>query len=941
MKKLTLLLVLLMLVLFAYANDLDCVSVAIDPNITPTVGIPVPCVVTVHNNGTNLQTGFQVKLFHGADIEVGTATGFNLAPGVSWEYYINWTPDTAGPDTLYGKVFLTGDENPANDQSPDLNVTVLPAGLVGVNVGSGNQQALVPVNMYYRTSLFETIYLSSEMNVCGLITTLRFYNNFSTNIPASPTVIWLGETAQTDLSSGWILANQLTQVFGGPVDYPSGVNAITIPLTTPFVYNGGNLVLLVHRPWDDDYYSSMDIFRAQTVGNSRSLTVFNDNTSINPDSPPTTGTTGQFPQTTFFISVLGTGSLSGTVTAGGIPVEGATVWLADDPHTTLTDAQGHYNFPYIRSGSYNTTAEKTGYTSATHTVDINDGLATTQNFSLTQFAQVTVSGRVLSTNAPTVGIANAEVSLSGYAPYQTVSDDQGLFTFPSVYGSNAYTLHIEAAGYQDFSQDFNLGSVNAWVGDFYLNEIAYPPRNVTATESGSNISLTWDAPSAAQEGWLHYDNGENFNSFGTAGSLSFDVAIRYPASVLAPYAGASLQAVKIWPAQGGNFSVRVWTGGDAANPGEMVVDQPIIPILNSYNTIMLNEPVYITGTEELWFGFLCDVTGVNPAYAGVDPGPAVNGFSNMIYWQGNWTTLLAVNSYCDFNWNIQGYVGLDVPEGLAPLTLIKSEGQSWQNDPGAGPERITAYKVWRLLQGQENNEAGWTSLTPNPIIETSFQDSSWSALPDGTYLWAVKAIYLNNVLSDPVFSNPLTKTTQVGSIAGIVRNMQNLPIINATISCGSVTATTNSTGAYSMMVDAGTHSISASHAGYQTATYDGIVVLTGETTHVNFQLLTNSPNDDPNGIPLVTDLTGISPNPFRTGTSVSYALKESAPLSIDIYNLRGQLVRQIVHANTPAGYHSVDWDGKDASGNAVSVGVYFCRMSAGKETFTRRLVLLK
>ena len=110
-----------------------------------------------------------------------------------------------------------------------------------------------------------------------------------------------------------------------------------------------------------------------------------------------------------------------------------------------------------------------------------------------------------------------------------------------------------------------------------------------------------------------------------AGSANFEVAARFPADSLAAYAGGYLQAVKIWPAMGGNFVVHIWLGGNALGPGPLVLSQPIIPVLNTWNTIMLNTPILITGNEELWIGYLCDNTGTNPAYAGFDEGPAVDG----------------------------------------------------------------------------------------------------------------------------------------------------------------------------------------------------------------------------------------------------------------------------------------------------------------------------
>jgi hypothetical protein len=73
----------------------------------------------------------------------------------------------------------------------------------------------------------------------------------------------LGETTQTELTA-YIPSTQLTLVFDGTVSYPSGENIINIPLTTPYNYFGGNLVMMVNRPMDTGYFSSSDNFYCQT-----------------------------------------------------------------------------------------------------------------------------------------------------------------------------------------------------------------------------------------------------------------------------------------------------------------------------------------------------------------------------------------------------------------------------------------------------------------------------------------------------------------------------------------------------------------------------------------------------------------------------------------------------------------------------------------------------
>ncbi len=64
------------------------------------------------------------------------------------------------------------------------------------------------------------------------------------------------------------------------------------------------------------------------------------------------------------------------------------------------------------------------------------------------------------------------------------------------------------------------------------------------------------------------------------------------------------------------------------------------------------------------------VTGGYPA--GCDAGPAVDGFGNMMYFGGSWTTLTAQNPDLNYNWNIQGYVGFSAPTEALFLTVKNS-----------------------------------------------------------------------------------------------------------------------------------------------------------------------------------------------------------------------------------------------------------------------------
>jgi subtilisin family serine protease len=94
-------------------------------------------------------------------------------------------------------------------------------------------------------------------------------------------------------------------------------------------------------------------------------------------------------------------------------------------------------------------------------------------------------------------------------------------------------------------------------------------------------------------------------------------------------------------------------------------------------------------------------------------------------------------------------------------------------------------------------------------------------------------------------------------------------------------------------------------------------------------------------IPLVTSLAPAYPNPFNPSTTLSYSLAEPAPVVIDIYNQRGQLVRSYHKEHSAPGQFSLAFDGRDRNGVPLSSGVYLYRMSAGTFSQFRKMVLCK
>jgi hypothetical protein len=84
-----------------------------------------------------------------------------------------------------------------------------------------------------------------------------------------------------------------------------------------------------------------------------------------------------------------------------------------------------------------------------------------------------------------------------------------------------------------------------------------------------------------------------------------------------------------------------------------------------------------------------------------------------------------------------------------------------------------------------------------------------------------------------------------------------------------------------------------------------------------------------------------SPNPFNPSTRIRFTVPEDAKVSLVVYDVAGREVRTLVTGSRSANHYEIEWDGKDNRGEAVSSGVYFYRLQAGKHMQTRKMMVLK
>ena len=84
-------------------------------------------------------------------------------------------------------------------------------------------------------------------------------------------------------------------------------------------------------------------------------------------------------------------------------------------------------------------------------------------------------------------------------------------------------------------------------------------------------------------------------------------------------------------------------------------------------------------------------------------------------------------------------------------------------------------------------------------------------------------------------------------------------------------------------------------------------------------------------IPSETAIVNNYPNPFNSQTMLVYAVANLGPIpaqiNIEIFDITGRRVRELVNERKGVGNHNVIWDGRDDAGNEVSTGIYFARIS--------------
>ncbi len=94
-------------------------------------------------------------------------------------------------------------------------------------------------------------------------------------------------------------------------------------------------------------------------------------------------------------------------------------------------------------------------------------------------------------------------------------------------------------------------------------------------------------------------------------------------------------------------------------------------------------------------------------------------------------------------------------------------------------------------------------------------------------------------------------------------------------------------------------------------------------------------------LPRVYSLSQNYPNPFNPTTMIKYSLPEAQHVTLEIYNSLGEKIRTLVNSARDAGNHTVQWDGLNSSGRSTASGMYLYKITAGKFTSVKKMLLIR
>lgn len=726
--------------IFFHDNDLMVKSFHLDT--VPQINIEQTITCKLYNIGINDILGFDytVKLMEGTT-ELYSINGQNINSTGNLALSFPYTFTEVGYSDLHIEADYVIDDSPLSNYSPFVRVHPVPENTIYHNLGEAVQlSSSLPFGMSgYDLSgdedFSQSLFYSSEINTIGEIYGLKYYYNNQSNYSGSASIkIWLAETAETNLESGFLPSENFLLVFDGIIEVQPGQAYTYISFETPFMYDGTNNLVVQNYSYDKEFiFTPTKYYSTVASEEYRSVFLVNKNL-IDTDNPTLDYTIStNYPFTQFVISPEEeVGTIYGLVTdIDSQALEGAEISVDGTTVSTLSGDLGDYQLPALQYGEYTITASLFGYDDSTQTQNIDqDNL--NLDFTLEEKPLLLINAIIVGSNDIEVVIPNVEVNIEGYFPYVSTTDTEGAFLINDVYGNTNYTLNLSIYGYDDYTQEILINDQNLDLGTIVLQESFLSVYNVNADGNAWQTQVDWEIPNTGEKQTIIND-------------LEVD------------YSGYSNEE-----------NENVWLGNFFENPGTVTIndvdihwtfidggveDFVSVDILNADGEVIASSDHFLTPFNE-WIN--------------VDlPNMTVTGnYFIMIHWEGNPET----THFASYNWSwdssvpntgVIKYPGEDVQyitdflQSIVPVINLMIRPNVVTISDNGNDNNNVSYNIYKGPTNEIFNAENWDQLNSNPISTTSYVDGNWPTnMTDGAYTYAVEAIYTEGN-SEYTFSNSI------------------------------------------------------------------------------------------------------------------------------------------------------------------------------------------
>lgn len=560
------------------------------------------------------------------------------------------------------------------------------------------------------------------------------------------------------------------------------------------------------------------------------------------------------------------------------PISNATVSIGTT--TSQTNTLGEYYF-YTNPGTFTLAVSATGYHSQTiPNIAVNDGVVTYQEVLLVPSPRINITGLVQG-GIPVQNLENANITITGISQYSGITNSNGIFTIANVIANQTYQYQISKEGYQAQTGQIVVTESDCDMGITYLYESILQPVSVTAQiQPGNNsVLVLWTAPPVR-------DNDTQSRLITKISSQNNRMITGY----------------KIWRmANGQESQENLWVLIDQVTATQTSVVDTLWKYLQPGSYKYVVRTIYsgdIQSYPTLSYSCLRHVFG---------------SISGMIYDLDNNVVANAIVTLHRVEPNGEGpYFGTSNNSGQFSISDI------WYGDynvlcasPGyclsgqtqvhitENQNYISSFSLQDVIIAPVNAVANLTQNNTSVTINWELPEADNTRRFYGYKIWRLPSEAENN----PAL------WTQLGNVILVTNYIDNA-------------WSTLASGMYK-------YAVKAVYSGNYTST----AAFTNElekTTANHLEL----------DIVLQDKLISIYPNPMLDTAVVSYALVKAGSVTIDIYNINGQLVSTMKQKSSK-GYNQAELKAVDNNGQLLPSGIYILRMNTGKVIVSQKLVVLK